>query len=161
MLIITVLVRMMFPLFGHEVTGFEGIQYSLLKLVCREYSNLPRAPPAQNFVFIHIGVSELTKAEFKSCTEYSWLKAEIKARTEQRIMPFWQVCLVVLACPGLVATVVLIVGVRMHVKDYRRYRDYVVRKKRQIATQRRRHHFRASGAVGDVLLNSSIKNSQK
>ncbi|XP_075258076.1 uncharacterized protein LOC142350049 [Convolutriloba macropyga] len=106
-------------------------------------------------------LEELTKAEFKSCTEYSWLKAEIKARTEQRIMPFWQVCLVVLACPGLVATVVLIVGVRMHVKDYRRYRDYVVRKKRQIATQRRRHHFRASGAVGDVLLNSSIKNSQK
>ena len=46
----------------------------------------------------------------------------MKERTDQRVMPFWQVCIVVLALPALVAAVVLAVGIRMHMKDYRRYK---------------------------------------
>ncbi|XP_063729428.1 reticulon-4 receptor-like 1 [Symsagittifera roscoffensis] len=102
-------------------------------------------------------LEDLNKLDFKSCSQYNWLKAEMKERTDQRVMPFWQVCIVVLALPALVAAVVLAVGIRMHMKDYRRYKDYITIKKQRMMAQKRRRHFRASGAMGDVLLNSSNK----
>ncbi len=102
-----------------------------------------------------LAVSELKKTDFQKCDNYQWLKDEIKAR--QTGYPMWQVCLIILGTPGIVASIVLAFGIRMHVRDYKRFSQYI-EFKRQKRTQKNRRQIFSSGAViGQAILESSDK----